>query len=80
LSTAQLAQVKGAVSVGVAPVTPGMPAQLAAQIEQVSHSVFASGMSAGFVVGSIVAVVGAAVGLLARGGSQESGGHAHAGI
>jgi EmrB/QacA subfamily drug resistance transporter len=80
LSTAQLAEVKGAVSVGVAPVTAGTPAPVAALIEQVSHSVFASGMSAGFVIGSIVAIVGAAVGLLARRGSSEAGGHGHAGI
>jgi EmrB/QacA subfamily drug resistance transporter len=80
LSSAQMAEVKGAVSVGVAPVTARTPASVAAVIEQVSHSVFASGMSAGFVIGSIVAVVGAAVGLLARGGSAGAGGHGHAGI
>jgi EmrB/QacA subfamily drug resistance transporter len=80
LSSAQMAEVKGAVSVGVAPVTTGTPAPVAAAIEQVSHSVFASGMSAGFVIGSLVAVVGAAVGLLARGGAAGAGGHGHAGI
>ena len=64
LTAPQLAEAKGAVSVGVAPVSPGMPRQVAALVTHVAHSTFMSGLEAAFLVASIVAVVAAAVALL----------------
>jgi hypothetical protein len=66
LSGAQLGQVESAVEVGVAPVTRGVPAEVAAAITRVSHDVFTSGMETAFVVASLVAAAGALVALLTR--------------
>lgn len=79
LTGAQLGQVKSAVSVGVAPVPRGAPAQAGAVITQIAHSTFMSGMNAAFLVAAIVALAGAVIALAARRGS---GGPApvHAGL
>ena len=66
LSGAQLSEAKTVVAVGAAPVTPGLPAQLAANITQVSHDVFTSGMNAAFLTAAIVALAGAFIALLIR--------------
>jgi EmrB/QacA subfamily drug resistance transporter len=71
LTDGQLAQVKSAVTVGVAPVPHGTPPQLATLITNVSHSTFVSGMSASFVIAAAVALAGAAVALVARRGRQS---------
>jgi hypothetical protein len=74
----QLAGVKSAVSVGAAPVTAGIPHQLATAITQVSHATFAGGMRAAFLVAAAVALAGAVIAPLARAGNGTAG--AHAGI
>jgi EmrB/QacA subfamily drug resistance transporter len=68
LTPAQLAEVKSATSVGVAPVAHGTPAQIAGLVTNVTHSTFISGMNASFLVASIVALAGAAIALLAKSG------------
>jgi EmrB/QacA subfamily drug resistance transporter len=71
LSGTELAQVESAVQVGVAPVTKGMPAEVAAAITRVSHDVFSSGMSTAFLVAGVVALAGAVVALLTRRPAEE---------
>jgi EmrB/QacA subfamily drug resistance transporter len=66
LTPVQLGQVKSLVSVGAAPVQPGMPAQVAGAITRVSHDVFTSGMNAAFLTAAIVALAGAFIALLTR--------------
>jgi len=58
LSTAQLAQVKGAVSVGVAPVTHSTPAGAAGVITQISHDAFVAGMHNAFLLAAAMAGAG----------------------
>jgi len=62
--------------VGVAPVSPGIPAQLAAAMVRVTHDVFTSGMNAAFAVAAAVAVTGVLVALLTRPAEAEHG-HGH---
>jgi EmrB/QacA subfamily drug resistance transporter len=84
LTAAQMAQLKSAVDVGVAPVPRGTPPQFAALLTNISHTTFVSGMTEAFGVAGIVAVVGAAIGLLTRQGRLAEGeavvaaGHAEA--
>jgi EmrB/QacA subfamily drug resistance transporter len=73
LTGGQLAQVKSAVTVGVAPVPHGAPSQLATAITSVSHGTFVTGMSAAFVTAAIVALAGAVVALLAKRGRPAEG-------
>jgi len=68
LSPAQLAGAKAAVSVGAAPVAKGTPARLASVITEVSHTAFASGMHAAFLVGAAVSLAGALIALLTKPG------------
>jgi EmrB/QacA subfamily drug resistance transporter len=68
LTAAQLAQAKASVSVGVAPVPKGAPAQLASVITEVGHAAFASGMHTAFLVGAAVALAGALIALLTKPG------------
>jgi EmrB/QacA subfamily drug resistance transporter len=68
LSPEQLAAVKSATTVGVAPVQPGMSPQVAAAITDVTHATFISGMTASFLVAGVVAIGGALVALLAKKG------------
>jgi predicted MFS family arabinose efflux permease len=73
LTPAQLAEVKSATSVGVAPVTPGTSAQVAKLITNVTHTTFISGMTTAFLVASIVALAGAAIALLVKRGHATEG-------
>src|SRR6266851_3549494 len=68
LTSGQLAQVKSAVTVGVAPVPHGTPPQMATAITSVSHATFVSGMSAAFIVAAAVALAGAVIAVLAKRG------------
>ena len=72
LSPAQLATAKSATTVGSAPVRPGMSAQVAAAVTDVSHATFVTGMSTAFEVGAAVAVAGALLALLTRKGSAPA--------
>jgi hypothetical protein len=78
LTAAGYAQVKSAVSVGVAPVPAGTPAQAAAAITQISHATFTAGMHNAFLVGAAVALAGAGIALITRKGTGTAA--AHAGI
>ena len=73
LDPAQLAGVKSATTVGVAPVARGMPPQVAAAIADVTHSAFISGMTASFLTACIVAIAGALIALLTRKGNADAG-------
>jgi EmrB/QacA subfamily drug resistance transporter len=68
LSPEQLAAVKSATTVGVAPVQHGMSPQVATAIADVTHATFISGMTASFLVAFVVALGGALVALLAKKG------------
>ena len=71
LSGAELGQAESAVEVGLAPVTKGVPADVAATITRISHDVFTSGMSTAFVVAGVVAAAGALIALLTRRPAEE---------
>jgi EmrB/QacA subfamily drug resistance transporter len=75
LSTAQLAQVKSAVSVGAAPVTRGTPVRAADVITQISHDTFVAGMHNAFLVAAVVALAGALIALIAKRGGGAAGAH-----
>jgi len=72
LTTTQLAQVKSAVSVGIAPVTDSTPAQAAAAITQISHASFTAGMHNAFLVGAAAALAGAVIALLTKRGNGRA--------
>ncbi len=74
LGPEQLAAVKSAATVGAAPIQKGMSPQIAASIADVTHTTFISGMSASFLVASIVAVGGALVALLTKKGHASAAG------
>jgi EmrB/QacA subfamily drug resistance transporter len=74
MTPAQLAEVKSATTVGVAPIASGTPAQTAASITEVVHSTFISGMTASFLVASIVAICGALIALLTKKGENATEG------
>jgi EmrB/QacA subfamily drug resistance transporter len=78
LTAAGYAQVKSAVSVGVAPVPAGTPARAAGLITQISHATFTAGMHNAFLVGAAVALAGAGIALITRKGTGAAA--AHAGI
>ncbi|HEX6351103.1 MAG TPA: MFS transporter [Candidatus Dormibacteraeota bacterium] len=73
LDPAQLAQVKSATSVGVAPVTASTPSHVAGLITNVTHTTFISGMTAAFAVAAVVALAGAVIALLAKQGRATEG-------
>jgi EmrB/QacA subfamily drug resistance transporter len=73
LSGAELAQVKSATAVGVAPVTASTPARTADLITTVTHATFISGMTTAFAVAALVALTGAVVALLAKRGHVTEG-------
>jgi hypothetical protein len=75
LSTAQLAQVESAVSVGAAPVTRSTPARTADVITQISHDTFVAGMHNAFLVAAVVALAGALIALIAKRGNGAAGAH-----
>lgn len=66
LAPAQLGAVKSLMSVGAAPLRPGIPAQIADTIVHITREVFMSGMDAAFLTAGIVAIAGAAIALLTR--------------
>ncbi|MGH3164632.1 MAG: MFS transporter, partial [Trebonia sp.] len=68
LSPGQLASVKSAAEVGVAPVHKGIPAQVAAGITDVTHTVFVNGMTESFLVAFGVAILGILLALVTRKG------------
>jgi EmrB/QacA subfamily drug resistance transporter len=72
LTGAQLAGMKSAVSVGVAPVTHATPPQLATVITGISHATFMSGMHAAFLVAAVAALAGAGIALITRQGEATS--------
>ncbi|MEW2306045.1 MFS transporter [Streptomyces sp. NPDC006655] len=73
----QLAQAKEAVSVGVAPVTPKTPAPVVEVITNITHHAFMDGMHLAFVAAGVVALVGAAIGLLTKQGRKVEGAAVH---
>ncbi|WP_424215568.1 MFS transporter [Streptomyces sp. BI20] len=75
----QLPLAEQAVSVGVAPVAPGMPAPVVETITNVAHETFVSGMSTAFTVSAVVALVAACVAALTKRGENApaGGGAAH---
>jgi len=75
LTGAQLAQVKSAVSVGAAPVTPGTPARAASVITDLTHATFTSGMHTAFLVAAAVALAGAVIALITRRGNGGASAH-----
>jgi EmrB/QacA subfamily drug resistance transporter len=71
LSGAARSAAENAVSVGVAPVPHGAPGPVAQVITQITHSTFVDGMHTAFLISAIVAICGAAVGLLAKPGKSD---------
>ncbi|MFJ8152797.1 MFS transporter [Streptomyces sp. NPDC094468] len=74
LTDARLAQASEAVQVGVAPVAPGTPAEIAAKISGVAHDTFISGMSLASLVAAGVAAVAILVALLTKRGENADAG------
>ncbi|MGW2785253.1 MFS transporter [Streptomyces populi] len=74
LTPAQLDQASEAVRGGVAPVTKETPAAIAAQITDVAHETFISGMSLACLVAAGVAVVAVFVALLTKRGENAEAG------
>ncbi|MFJ6717520.1 MFS transporter [Streptomyces sp. NPDC091259] len=79
LTPEQLDLAERGVQVGIAPVPPGVPQQVARTITTVAHDTFVSGMSTAFCVAGVVAVLAAIVaGLTKRGENADAGaGAAH---
>ncbi|GAA0603640.1 MFS transporter [Streptomyces crystallinus] len=74
LSPEQSSAASKVVEVGIAPVRPGTPPQVADRIAGVAHDTFVSGMSTAFMVAGIVAVLAALVAMLTkRGVNAEAG-------
>ncbi|MFJ3492964.1 MFS transporter [Streptomyces sp. NPDC086091] len=74
LTPEQQHQASEAVQVGVAPVAPDTPAEIAAKITDVAHDTFISGMSLASLVAAGVAVVAVFVAFLTkRGANAEAG-------
>jgi hypothetical protein len=76
LDASQLAAVKSAATVGVAPVRNGMSPRVAAAITDVTHATFISGMTASFLVASVVAIGGALVAVATKKGRGQAEVHA----
>ena len=72
LPVQQLAPLKSAVSLGVAPVLAGVPQQVVLAIAEVAHSVFMSGLDRCFLVATITTVVAAFGALLLKRGHGGS--------
>ncbi|MBF6048194.1 DHA2 family efflux MFS transporter permease subunit [Streptomyces sp. NRRL B-1677] len=75
----QAAGAADAVAVGVAPVPPGAPPELAGKITDIAHDTFVSGMSLSFTVAGVVAACAALVALFTKRGSnpEAAAGAAH---
>jgi EmrB/QacA subfamily drug resistance transporter len=76
LTATQLAQVKSAVSVGVAPVTQHTPAPVASVITHISHATYTAGMHNAFLAAAAVALAGAGIALITRKGHPTAAVHA----
>jgi hypothetical protein len=76
LTAAGYAKVKSAVSVGVAPMPSGTPAQAAGVITQISHATFTAGMHNDFRAGAGVALADAAIALVTKRGTGAAAAHA----
>ncbi|MFF5184879.1 MFS transporter [Streptomyces sp. NPDC000345] len=74
LTPAQLDQASEAVQVGVPPVAPQTPPEIAAKITDVAHDTFISGMSLASLVAAGVAVVAVFVALLTKRGENAEAG------
>ncbi|MFF1926234.1 MFS transporter [Streptomyces sp. NPDC058221] len=74
LSGEQLDQASSAVKVGIPPVAPGTPPEVAGKIAGVAHDTFVSGMSTAFMVAGIVAVIAALVATLTKRGENAEAG------
>lgn len=74
LTPEQAGKASEAVQVGVAPVAEGTPAEIAAEITDVAHTTFLSGMSAASLVAAAVAVVAVLVALFTRRGENAEAG------
>ncbi|WP_053850721.1 MFS transporter [Streptomyces sp. NRRL B-24085] len=74
LPPAQLDQASEAVQVGVAPVTKGTPAEIAAKITDVAHDTFISGMSLASLAAAGVAAFAVLVALLTKRGENAEAG------
>jgi len=72
LNPAQLAEAKSLTTVGVAAAPKGVSPQIATTIADDTHATFISGMTAAFLVASVVAVGGALVALLTKKGSAAA--------
>lgn len=70
----QLEQASSAVKVGMPPVAPGTPPEIAAKIAGVAHDTFVSGMSSAFMVAGIVAVLAGLVAMLTKRGANAGAG------
>jgi EmrB/QacA subfamily drug resistance transporter len=62
----QLVGAKSVVSVGVSPVAPGTPHEVAVLISGIAHGVFMSGLDAAFLIASIAVLAAAGLALLIR--------------
>ncbi len=62
----QLVEAKSVVSVGVSPVAPGTPHEVAVLISGIAHGVFMSGLDAAFLIASIAVLGAAGLALLIR--------------
>jgi EmrB/QacA subfamily drug resistance transporter len=62
----QLVEAKSVVSVGVSPVAPGTPHEVAVLISGIAHGVFMSGLDAAFLIASIAVLAAAGLALLIR--------------
>ncbi|MGC5342670.1 MFS transporter [Streptomyces sp. AM 4-1-1] len=74
LSGAQLEQASSAVKVGMPPIAPNTPPEIAAKITGVAHDTFVSGMSTAFIVAGGVAVVAALFATLTKRGENAEAG------
>jgi EmrB/QacA subfamily drug resistance transporter len=74
LTPEQEAQAVEAVEVGVPPVAPGTPAEVAAKITEVSHDTFIAGMSLASLVAAGVAAFAVLVALLTKRGENADAG------
>ncbi|MGW1469189.1 MFS transporter [Streptomyces sp. NPDC002308] len=73
-SAEQLSQASSAIEVGMPPIAPNTPPEIAAKITAVAHDTFVSGMSTAFLVAGCVAVIAAVVALFTkRGDNAEAG-------
>ncbi|MFE9534009.1 MFS transporter [Streptomyces sp. NPDC006691] len=74
MTPGQTSDLSKAVEVGLGPVPPNTPPEIAARIAGVAHDTFVSGMSTAFTVAGVVAVLAAAVAMFTkRGVNAEAG-------